>query len=648
VNSLLQGERRLAALMFTDIVGYTSLTQRNEALSIELLEEHQKIVRSHLSKNQGREIKTIGDAFLVEFASALDAASCAFEIQKYLHKSNLNRPTEQRILLRIGIHLGDVIHNQNDVYGDAVNIASRIEAFAQPGGVCLTAPVYDQIKNKFAYPMSSLGKQNLKNVTDNIEIYKVVLPWERDSVTEVSSNSLERHRVAVLPFTSLSPDPNDEFFADGLTEELIARLSLLKDLEVIARTSIMNYKKKEKNANQIGRELRAGTLIEGSVRRAGNRIRVTAQLIDSKTESHLWAESYDRNLEDIFTVQSELAERVATSLHLKLTDLDRKKIDRRETANVDAHVEYLKGKVISQRLDKNSLESAIVHFETAIRLDPKFVLAYCDLAGVYSMLGFQDIMDAHEAYENAERFAKKALALDDSLPEAHLALAFSHVTNFDFASRERDFKNAIKLNPNLTEAHEGLSSVYAFTGRWEESLQEVEESIRLNPLSVRTLGNGGTWYLYSGQSDRAIELFSAALELDPGNSFVLDNLGLAHIREGMIDQGLDEVKKAMEKSESFAFHGDLAYAYVKAQRPEEARKLLAILENPVSGKPFPYTRIAAVYAVLGEKEKAIDYLEKAYEKRSGYLPSIATDFVYENLRGEPRFEALLKAIGLRG
>ncbi len=235
----------------------------------------------------GLEIKTIGDAFLVEFASALEAVRCAFEIQKLL-KSNSDGSKTEMLPMRIGIHLGDVIHAHGDVYGDAVNIASRIEPFASPGGICVSEHVYDQIKNKFDQPLLSLGSKSLKNVTDNVEVYKVVLPWESDKVSDFS---LQKTRVAVLPFTSLSPDPNDEFFADGLTEELIARLSLLTGLEVIARTSVMNYKKKEKNAAQIGRELRAGTLIEGSVRKVGNRIRVTAQLIDSNTESHIWAES---------------------------------------------------------------------------------------------------------------------------------------------------------------------------------------------------------------------------------------------------------------------------------------------------------------------------------------------------------------------
>ncbi len=285
------------------------------------------------------------------------------------------------------------------------------------------------------------------------------------------------------------------------------------------------------------------------------------------------------------------------------------------------------------------------HFERAIRLDPQYVLAYCGLAGVYSKLGFQELVDTKMAYERAEQSAKKALSLDDSLADSHLALAFAHGGDFSLR-REQEFKRAIELNPNLADAYLGLAAIYAFTHQWEKCLQEVKKAVELDPLSSSTLGNAGTWNLYAGRYDVAIKYFKEALDLDPGDWFTLDNLGLAHIRSGKIDEGLAEVKKAAEESKSFAFYGDLAYAYVMARKPEEARKLLDELQEPITGKALPYSRIAGVYAVLGEKEKAVDCLEKAYETGSGYLPSIASDFVYENLRGEPRFETLVRKMGL--
>lgn len=255
--------------MFTDMVGYTSLSQQDESLAMQLLEEHRKLVRPFFPKYNGTEIKTMGDAFLVEFASPLDALRCALEIQKSLHDLNAGRLADKRMLLRIGIHLGDVVHAENDVYGDAVNVASRIEPLASPEGICITGEVYRQVRNKFEFPLSSLGKKELKNVGEPTEVFSVVLPWEKEPSNQ---EVLDQHRLAVLPLVSLSPDPDDEYFADGLTEELIARLSLLNGLEVIARTSVMNYKKKEKNVTQIGKELRAGMVLEGSVRKAGNRI----------------------------------------------------------------------------------------------------------------------------------------------------------------------------------------------------------------------------------------------------------------------------------------------------------------------------------------------------------------------------------------
>ena len=229
--------------MFTDLAGYTALTQKNEALAMQLLEEHRRLVRPFFPKHNGREVKTIGDAFLVEFDSALEATRCAFDIQQSLSELNSGRQEDRRILLRVGIHLGDVIHDQNDVYGDAVNIASRIEPLAPPGGICVSQQVYDQIKNKFEFPLTTLGEKTLKNVSEPVEVYRVVLPWEKKSENE---SGLERSRIAVLPFVNMSPDPADEYFADGLTEELIDRLAQVRELEVIARTSVMNYKKKER------------------------------------------------------------------------------------------------------------------------------------------------------------------------------------------------------------------------------------------------------------------------------------------------------------------------------------------------------------------------------------------------------------------
>ena len=315
-QTLSQSERRLAAIMFTDIVGYTALTQENESATVQLLDDHRKLLRPIFASHGGREIKTIGDAFLVEFGSALDAVLCAVAVQSAMNDRKLARGAA--LSIRIGIHAGDVIETEGDLIGDAVNIASRIEPLAEPGGVCISRQVHMQVENKVPYDLIKIGPRVLKNVTEPLEVYKVMMPW--DKANAVPSAQLDKNRVAVLPFTNMSSDPEEGYFADGMTEELITSLSGVRQLTVIARTSVMGYKGTTKKVREIGSELGVGSLLEGSVRKAGNRVRITAQLIDTATEGHLWAQNYDRQLEDVFAIQSEIAEKVAGELRIRLVE----------------------------------------------------------------------------------------------------------------------------------------------------------------------------------------------------------------------------------------------------------------------------------------------------------------------------------------
>jgi adenylate cyclase len=265
-----EGARRLAAIMFTDMVGYTALGQKNESLSIALVDEQRRLIRPILIKHNGREVKTIGDGFLVEFSSAMDAVRCAYDIQRTLREFNISQQSDERITLRIGLHVGDVVESQGDISGDAVNIASRIQSLAEDGGVCVTRQVYDQVQNKFDLPLKSLGNRSLKNVNVPLDVYKMVLPWEQEQ--KAAASDLDASRVAVLPFANMSPDPGDSYFADGITEEIIPTLSGVSGLNVISRTSVMGYKGTTKRVKEIGGELEAGSVLEGSFRKAGNKI----------------------------------------------------------------------------------------------------------------------------------------------------------------------------------------------------------------------------------------------------------------------------------------------------------------------------------------------------------------------------------------
>ena len=398
--------RRLAAIMFTDIVGYTALAQSDEDQALKVLERHNKLLRPFFQKQRGKEVKTIGDSFLVEFESALDATVCAMEIQEFLHDYNLSSRDEWKIRLRVGIHVGDIVHKEGDVFGDAVNIASRIQQLAEVDGICLTRQVYDILLNKIRVSIESMGNVSLRNVSQSIEVFKVVMPWNRYG-SQFSDHETER-RIAVLPFTNMSPDANDGYFADGLTEELIDRLSQVKPLEVIARTSAMTYKNKDKKISEIGKELQVGTVIEGSVRKVGNKIRATVFLIDVKSESRLWSSKYDKNLDDIFAIQDDIAQNVtgsiATSLGLNVRPVSR---EEKDTEDIVAYTYFLQAKQLSHETAESALRDALNLFEKAIQRDPKFARAYVGQAGCYYSLTMYAHIPFQQAIDTLERITSK-------------------------------------------------------------------------------------------------------------------------------------------------------------------------------------------------------------------------------------------------
>ena len=642
---LSQGQRRLAAIMFTDMVGYTALGQKNETLSLALVEEQRKVIRPILARHSGREVKTIGDAFLVEFPNAVEAIRCAYDIQRAVRDFNLSLESDKRIHLRIGVHVGEVVESQGDISGDTVNVASRIEPLSEDGGVCVTRTVYDFVKGKVDIPLTSLGPKSLKNVTEPMEIFKMVMPWEGEGGS--SPMQLDTRRVAVLPFANMSPDPADVYFADGMTEELIASLSGVNGLSVIARTSVMKYKDGSKGALEVARELNVGTLVEGSVRKAGDRLRITVQMIDGRTESHSWARNYDKRLDDIFAIQSDVAKQVADALQVQLLSAERKKLETAPTSNIEAYTLYLKGIYHLNRAygEAKPLRTAILHFEEAIANDPKFAGAYAQLAYTYDTLGWFGMMPPKTASEKAKAYVEKALALDDSLADAHQVMG-RVCRNFlwDFTRAEREFSRAIELSPSHADAMGNRAMLKSFNRQFDEAAKEIRRAVDLDPVSGRGAGYAGTVYLYGGMFDEAIQQFTRYLEADQGSVYALGNIGLAHIQKGMVEQGLREVIAATPHGQG-ASMSDLAYAYAKAGKVEELRNLLTELLNEVVGNDGLATSVACVYAQLGEADEAMKWLEKAYEERVGYLVAANSDFAFDAIRADPRFQALMKKIG---
>jgi adenylate cyclase len=646
-NMSSQKQRKLAAIMFTDMVGFTLLGQENESLSLSVLEDQRKLVRPVLSRHNGREVKTIGDAFLVQFPSALDAVRCAYDIQKTTREFNISTPEDRRIHLRIGIHLGDVVESQDDISGDAVNVASRVGPFAENGGVCLTKQVYDQVQNKFELPLVSLGAKSLKNVSTPIEVYKIALPWQEPKASRPAK--LDRARIAVLPFANISSSPGDDYFADGMTEELIATLSRIRNLGVIARTSVTRYKGLTKPVANIGRELNVGTVLEGSVRVAGTKLRITAQLIDVATEEHLWSQTYDRELEDVFAIQSDIAKRIAKELKIKLLRSETLRLEKKATGIPEAYSFYLKGRHSVNTRTEKGLKEAVRHFENAIKHDPDFALAYTGLADAYSILASYSLeyVPPREGFPKAKAAAEKALAIDPNLAEAHASLGLvKFYYDWDWAGAEAEFKKALELNPGYPQAHQYYADFVKSFGRFDEALQEMKEALTLDPLSYSAnTGIGHVLYL-SRQYDKAIDHYRQVVELDPG--FVPARLwfGRPYLQKGMFKEAIEQVEEGVKLSnESTVSLATLAQAYASAGRTADARKILEKLLARSDKQYVPSYWIALVYTSMGDKAEAMKYLERAYHERSSWLVWANVEPRFDSLRANPRFISLLTRIG---
>ena len=637
-------QRRLAAVMFTDIVGYSSLTQKNERLALELLEEHRKIVRPIVARHNGREIKTMGDAFLIEFESALEATQCAIDMQKTFNDYNQQAIVERRIHLRIGIHLGDVLQRQSDVLGDAVNIASRIEPLAQPDGICISQQVYDQVRNKIDCPIEDLGPHQLKNIEDPISVYRILPSRENSEMTQVS---LDRKRIAVLPFLNISPDPNDAYFADGLTEELIARLSTISGLKVIARTSIMRFRGTAKGVGEIGKELKSGTVLEGSVRMAANRLRVTAQLIDATTEEHLWVQNYDRQLEDVFAIQTEVAQKVSDALETQLLSEEREHIEKKPTVNIGAYTFYLKGRYYWNERSREALEKAIKYFEEAIRRDPGFALAYAGLADSYIVLVDHGHLPRSEGFPKAKEAARKALELDETLAEAHTSLGSVLSREWDWRGAEGEFAKALRSNPNYATAHHWYSIHLLEAGRVDEAIRELTIAEELDPLSPMIHTYAGLVYFAARKYDIALAELDKALELDPNFVPAHANRIDVYCAKSMSEEALAELEWVLPFFQPLwtAMKAEVGSVYAASGRTEEAKRILLECEEASAHEPAEDVNqqaLALIHLKLGNKDRALEWLEKAFEARTitPFLVKLSPHF--DEITSDPRFDELLK------
>lgn len=675
--------RRLAAIMFTDMVGYSALTQRNEALALELLSEHRNILRPFFDKHDGIEIETAGDSFFVEFNSAVEAVNCGIEIQKTLDQRNKNDLPDREILLRIGIHIGDVVHMDNHVHGDGVNIAARLEPKAYPGGICISEDVARQIRNKIEYPVVKQTEEKLKNISMPMEIFRIDLPWQKTHhpskkfrrkgnvklIAAISAGIIlvafvalmlinnqgakaspsTKNRLAVLPLKNISNDPQDEYFADGMTEELISSISKIGELNVIARTSIMKYKQTSKDISQIGQELMVGTVLEGSVRKIGNKARISVQLIDASNQESLWAMDYDRELSDIFTIQSEIATNIAKELKVRLVQTEKEQLDKSLTSNTMAYQEYLIGRHLLNQRTAESIQSALSHFEKSIEEDPKFALPYTQIAYCYTLIGVAGYGNlAHSVVETkAKEAVMKALDLDSTLAEAHAALGYIKFrVDWDWEGAEKELKRAIELKPGYATAHEWYALLLGVRARLDEALNEMQTAYNLDPLSPSVNNGISRVYHFRHEDEKSLAQAKKIVELEPGYAEGHFTLAMSNITLKNYRDAEKELIKAIELSGGRpVMKGMLGRMLVATGRADEAKKLLSEMETPPVNNDKLYATGVIKYS-LGQFDEAYAIFNRLVADKYGVMIYMKVEKPFFNNGNDPRYDALIRKIGL--
>ena len=599
--------RQLAAIMFTDIVGYTALMGDDEQKAFELLEKNRELQKPIIEQFNGRWIKELGDGVLASFNTVSDAVHAAIKIQDACKVSGL-------FLLRIGIHLGEVVFENNDVFGDGVNIASRIQASATPGTIYISESVQKNVSNKKDITTRFVREENLKNVKETVRIYQVfpenIQPAGHIHSTLHSAANINGGKsIAVLPFVNMSNDPEQEYFCDGISEEIINSLAQLDNLRVIARTSAFSFKGKNLDVREIGKMLDAKTLLEGSVRKAGNHLRITTKLVKASDGSHLWSHRYDRVLEDVFSIQKNIAENVATALRGVLTNKEKEAIRRPETI-IEAYEYFLKGRQLFHQLALNKAKKL---FEKAIELDPRYAPAYAGLADAHSWL-YEWVGSKDVDLEAAERNSQKALSLAPNLSESHSSRGFVLSLAKRYDEAEQEFKEAIRLNINSYDAYYSYGRSCFGRGQIQESAElfrkaaevrrEDFQSMLLFAQSLRLLGNDKA-------EETTLEGINRArkqLELNPTDRRALSLTSGNLFEIGKREEAFQWINKAMELY------------------PKDA----GVLFNA-----------ACLFAKDGNKEKALGLLEIAAGKGFGKKEWIEHDPDYDSLRNEPRFQALL-------
>ncbi|HCD53762.1 MAG TPA: guanylate cyclase [Balneolaceae bacterium] len=636
--------RLLAAVMFADIVGYTRFMQEDEGKAKSLRDHQRKVLENYILEHNGRIMQYYGDGTLSMFGSAIEAVNAAKKIQQVLGQE------EPKVPLRIGIHLGDVVYDDEGIYGDAVNIAARIQGLGIPGSVLMSEKIFDEIKNHPGLRVEAFGKHELKNVFQPIGIFALAhkgLEVPSQSYIENLTGTFE-NSVAVLPFMNMSSDPENEYFSDGITEEIINALVKHKGMSVASRTSVFAYKDQSKDIRKIGEELNVATVLEGSVRKFGNRVRVTAQLINTSDGFHKWSENFDRELKDIFEVQDEIARKISDELKNSFNLSSSKKVYEASTDNVVAYNHYLKGRFYWNKRTPDAVFKAIEYYELAISECDTYTKAYSALANCYSFLAAIGFVTGNEALKKAEAYATKALELDNNSSESYAALGIVNLLfKWDFPEAEACFRKAITLDPDNIDARMGLGYHAMIVGNNEKMVRYFKEAVSLDPLSLPAKQELAKAYNIMGNDKKALAIYNEIFDLDKLYIPAYAGLTAVYINMKDYERAEETIRKAITISgkdmDSIPLLG-----YIEALKgnKEKAYRILERMKqveqenhnlNLVIGQ-------ALIYAALGDKERTLQSIEQAVDERFGAVLFLHTIPTFDPLKNDPDYVRIFQRL----
>ena len=582
-------DRRLAAIFAADIAGYSRLMASDEEGTLRQLKAHRKqLIDPKITEHRGRIVKTTGDGALVEFVSVVDAVRCAVDIQRGMNQRNTDVPADKRIQFRIGINVGDIIIDGDDIFGDGVNVAARLEALADPGGILVSSIVHDHVRDKLSFGFEDMGEHTVKNIARPISVHRVSLteatpPTAVKSATasaKTEPSTVTRPSIAVLPFANMSGDPEQEYFADGISEEIITGLSRLRWLFVIARNSSFTYKGKAVDIKRVARELGVRYVLEGSVRKGGNRVRITAQLIDAATGNHIWADRYDGELTDVFALQDEITRKAVAAIEPSLLEAEGVRSQHRAPEDLDAWDMVMRANSQFWRLTKSDSEAAIAMLRRAVQRHP-------DYAPAHSMLAFALLVSRQVGWISIEpevnepaAFAAHAVELDDRDPWAHLALGYVAFTRRRTDEAVDEFQHALDLNPNFAGAHGFLGHALVLDGRSDQAIAHSEQAIRMSPH-------------------------------DPQNALFNVGLAAAHYLAGRYNEAIVYGRKAMQQRFGLT-NGHRIYiaSLAQAGQIDEARAALAKLQELQPGHSIAWIERNIPYTA-GPMAKFLEGMRKA-------------------------------------